>query len=259
MAVNTLRPTAGAPRQNTPREVAPLPAPEPPKRAPEPQAEPEPEAPRKPRKQSSWSIFSLLESVMRMDGLFRDGVPVRFLPHTLFVMFLILLYIGNTHYATRMNRNIQKLKTETEDLRADYTTLSSDYMEASKQSEVARKVAAYGLVESSSPPFHITVPAGELNEDELARMPLQSNDSLAVARAASIDSASTAFARADSVADVAEHAAANAALRAARNKSGVGAKSSKPAKTNTGKTKPAAKAGAKKKNTSPTSSTQRSK
>ena len=89
-------------------------------------------------------MFSLLDRVTSMDGLFREGLPVRYLPHVLFMMFLTLLYIGNTHYGNRMNRNIQRLKLETEDLRADYTTLKSDYMEASKQSEVARKVAAYG-------------------------------------------------------------------------------------------------------------------
>ncbi|GAB3841561.1 FtsL-like putative cell division protein [Hymenobacter jeollabukensis] len=184
MAVNTARPPAAQPRQNTPREVVPPPAPEP-TRAPEPDAEPAPKAERaprpepKPRKQSTWSIFSLVERVVNVDGLFRDGVPVRFLPHTLFVMFLILVYIGNTHYAARMNRSIQRLKTETEDLRADYTTLSADYMEASKQSEVARKVAAYGLVESSSPPFSIKVPAGGLEEARLDELPVLTADSIA--------------------------------------------------------------------------------
>jgi hypothetical protein len=182
VAFNTVRPPTAAPRQNTLREVVPPPAPEP-VRPPEAAEEPEPERPprpeRKARKPSTWSIFTLVEKVVNVDGLFRDGVPVRFLPHTLFVMFLILLYIGNTHYATRMNRNIQKLKTETEDLRADYTTLKADYMEASKQSEVARKVAGYGLIESSSPPFRITVPAGGLDEAELDQVPVLTADSIA--------------------------------------------------------------------------------
>jgi hypothetical protein len=132
---------------------------------------------------SSWSIFSLLDRVTSVDSLFRDGLPVRYLPKLLFVMLLVLLYIGNTHYGNRMNRNIQRLKQETEDLRADYTTLKSDYMEASKQSEVARKVAAIGLVESSSPPFRITVPAGHLDAAELELMPVLTADTLA-ARAA---------------------------------------------------------------------------
>ncbi|WBO85271.1 FtsL-like putative cell division protein [Hymenobacter yonginensis] len=184
MAINTIKPAASQPRANVPRHVEPEPVPtpepasarpaEPAPRAPKAAKAPRPAAPR-----NSWSVFSLLERLTRMDGLFREGLPVRYLPHVLFVMLLILIYIGNTHYATRMNRSIQRLKIEAEDLRADYTTLKSDYMEASKQSEVARKVAAYGLVESSSPPFRIEVPAGRLDEAALDLVPVLTADSLA--------------------------------------------------------------------------------
>ncbi|MFM8741301.1 MAG: FtsL-like putative cell division protein, partial [Cytophagales bacterium] len=44
-----------------------------------------------------------------------------------------------------------------EDLRADFTTLKSDVMFASKQSEVARRVKSMGLVESLTPPYKIVV------------------------------------------------------------------------------------------------------
>ena len=186
MAANIINPADRPRRANVPREV---PAPEAPAAAaPEPTPVPEPmpapeRRPRRPivesRPRSSWSLFSLLDRVTSVDGLFREGLPVRFLPHLLFVMLLTLLYIGNTHYGNRMNRNIQRLKQETEDLRADYTTLKSDYMEASKQSEVARKVAAFGLVESSSPPFRISVPAGHLDAAELELMPVLTADTLA--------------------------------------------------------------------------------
>ena len=196
MATNALKPNDSPRRANVPRE-APVPVPEVLAEA-EPVTAPEPEPvrerrPRRPpareaRPRSSWSLFSLLDRVTSVDGLFREGLPVHYLPHLLFVMGLTLLYIGNTHYGNRMNRNIQRLKQETEDLRADYTTLKSDYMEASKQSEVARKVAAFGLVESSSPPFRITVPAGHLDAAELELMPVLTADTLA-ARAAR-DSAS---------------------------------------------------------------------
>lgn len=214
MAANTIRPAAaGLPRANTirprapeppvapveeapaaPAVAAPAPTPESaptvaskPSR-PTPPAEPEEDwsaPPRggRPSPGTSWSLFSLLDRFTGLDGLFREGLPVRYLPKLLFVMLLTLLYIGNTHYGNRMNRNIQRLKQETEDLRADYTTLKSDYMEASKQSEVARKVAAIGLVESSSPPFRITVPAGRLDEAELETMPVLTADTL-TARAA---------------------------------------------------------------------------
>jgi hypothetical protein len=218
MAANTLRPTAGPPRSNAARPTtpappapepvqvpapvpvapAPLPAPvafvpEPEVEKPAPRRKPEPEKPEKPA--STWSLFSLLDRFTGLDSFFEEGLPVQYLPKLLFIMLLTLVYIGNTHYGNRMNRNIQRLKLETEDLRADYTTLSSDYMEASKQSEVARKVAAIGLVESSSPPFRIVVPAGHLDEAELETMPVLTADTLA-ARAAR-DSAATQ--RADSL------------------------------------------------------------
>ncbi|GAB3845116.1 hypothetical protein GCM10028822_03130 [Hymenobacter terrigena] len=211
MAANTLRPSDAPRRANVPRPVAapePEVAPAPPVAeyvAPEPEPAPEPRPKREKRRRepeaetaprSSWSLFSLLDRATSVDGLFREGLPVRFLPHLLFVMLLVLLYIGNTHYGNRMNRNIQRLKQETEDLRADYTTLKSDYMEASKQSEVARKVAAIGLVESSSPPFRITVPAGHLDAAELELMPVLTADTLA-ARA---NRDSTAALRADQLA-----------------------------------------------------------
>lgn len=198
MAANVFKPAPEMPRRaNVARPVAPTPAPMP---EPEPVAEPELEpvsavpeaapavsapstAARPARPRSTWSLFSLLDRMTSVDGLFREGLPVRFLPHLLFVMLLTLLYIGSTHYGNRMSRNIQQLKQETEDLRADYTTLKSDYMEASKQSEVARKVAAIGLVESSSPPFRIAVPAGRLDQAALELMPVLTADTLA-ARAA---------------------------------------------------------------------------
>lgn len=204
MALNTVKPPSSKPRANRPREVAP-----PTSEAvttsvvPEPEPVEEEEAPRGPR--STWSVFTMLDRVARMDGLFREGLPVRFLPHVLFIMFLTLVYIGNTHYANRMNRSIQKIKLEIEDLRADKTTLQSDYMEASKQSEVARKVAPYGLVESSSPPFRINVPAGRLDEASLDLVPLLTADSIA-ARTAAASAAAAAAAAADLDAPVQEAA-----------------------------------------------------
>lgn len=135
MAYNTIKERPVQRRRNTQREI--------------PQVEEE--------RAKGTSLFHLLDRYTRMDVLFQDGLPVRFLPFILYLMAVALFYIGNTHYAEKTIRKIDKIKIETEDLRADYTTLKSDYMEASKQSEVARKVAPAGLVESSSPPYQIEV------------------------------------------------------------------------------------------------------
>ena len=139
MALNTVKERPSVKRKvNTLREV-PVPAPV------------------KVPRQKGTSIFHLLDRYTKVDSISQDGLPVKYLPYVLYIMGITLFYIGNTHYAEKTIRKIDKIKVETEHVRADYTTLKSDYMEASKQSEVARNVAPTGLVESSSPPHHIEV------------------------------------------------------------------------------------------------------
>jgi hypothetical protein len=103
------------------------------------------------------NIFKLVEGRLRFYKIFDEGLPVQYLPKVLFVAALLLFYIGNAHYAERTTRQTDKLKTEVDDLRADYTTLKADLMFASKQSEVARKVLPLGLEESSIPPYKIII------------------------------------------------------------------------------------------------------
>jgi hypothetical protein len=117
--------------------------------------------PVKARVSNGTSVFSGLEKKLKLESYFEEGFPVQYLPKILFVMALGLLYIGNTHYSEKTVRKINNIQSEVEDLRADYTTMKSDLMFASKQSEVARKVKAYGLKESLTPPYKIVVEEGE--------------------------------------------------------------------------------------------------
>jgi len=103
------------------------------------------------------SLFSKIESLLHIDSIFEQGLPVRYLPYILYVMAIGIFYIGNTHYAEKNIRLIDRLDTQVEDLRADYTTLKADYMFASKQSEVARKTKDMGLEESLEPPRKIII------------------------------------------------------------------------------------------------------
>lgn len=150
--MNVLRRPAEAPARNVPRAPKPQPVVE----RPQPVRPPRPTKPPKPRKKGP-SIFGLIDKLLKVDGFFREGVPVRYLPPVLWGMLLVLLYIANSHYAMRIERKTDKVKRETEDLRADFTTLKSEYMQASIQSEVARRVAPVGLVESQSPPFRVVL------------------------------------------------------------------------------------------------------
>jgi hypothetical protein len=83
--------------------------------------------------------FSGFEKKLKLENYFEEGFPVQYMPKILFVMGLGLLYISNTHYAEKTVRRISNIQAEVEDLRADYTTLKSDLMFASKQSEVQEK------------------------------------------------------------------------------------------------------------------------
>ena len=111
----------------------------------------------KPSVSNGKSMFSGLEKRLKLESYFEEGFPVKYLPKILFVMLLSLIYISNTHYAEKTTRQIDKAQTEVEDLRADFTTLKSDVMFASKQSEVARRVKSIGLKESLNPPFKVVV------------------------------------------------------------------------------------------------------
>lgn len=142
MASNVLNKKTAAPKTNSVR------------------VKPEAEEPQKPKKRG-FSLFAFVEKYANVDALFEEGVPLKYMPRVLFLTGVTLFYIGNTHFAEKTIRRIDKVKVEVEDLRADYSTLKSDYMEASKQSEVARNVAPLGLEESSSPPFQVIVPADE--------------------------------------------------------------------------------------------------
>ena len=112
-------------------------------------------------KSSGTSIFSGLEKRLKLESYFEEGFPMQHLPKILFAMVLSLIYISNTHYAEKTTRQIERAQNEVEDLRADYTTLKSEVMFASKQSEVARRVKVLGLEESMNPPFKIIVEEGE--------------------------------------------------------------------------------------------------
>jgi outer membrane murein-binding lipoprotein Lpp len=106
-------------------------------------------------------IFSGIERRLKLENYFEEGFPVKYLPKILFAMVIGLIYISNTHYAEKTVRKINNIQAEVEDLRADYTTLKADLMFASKQSEVAKKVEAFKLKESLTPPYKVEVEEGE--------------------------------------------------------------------------------------------------
>ncbi len=84
--------------------------------------------------------FSLAElSFMPVEFILKN------LPFLVFLGFLAVIYIANSHYAERNVRKIQVLQKELKELRWFYMSLQSENMVNSMQSEVVDKVADDGL------------------------------------------------------------------------------------------------------------------
>jgi hypothetical protein len=69
-----------------------------------------------------------------------------------FLAALAVVYIYNGHYADRVVRDINRTDKELKELQYEYKTLKSEVMFRSKQSELARAVAPFGLKELTRPP-----------------------------------------------------------------------------------------------------------
>lgn len=68
---------------------------------------------------------------------------------------LMLFYIYNQHHANKALRNKEKLTKELKELNSEKISLESQITNASKQSELAKKLEASGLKELNTPPVKI--------------------------------------------------------------------------------------------------------
>lgn len=81
------------------------------------------------------------------------------LPFLLFLAFLGLMLITNRNWSERTIRQIEVLQDSLDELRSESITLSAKLMDASRPSEVAKKVeeANIGLEEPVKPPQKLIV------------------------------------------------------------------------------------------------------
>lgn len=74
-----------------------------------------------------------------------------------FLVFLVTIYIANTHYSEKNIREIQTLQDEVDRSRWLYLSLKSDLMKKSKQAKVEKTVKADGLSNRGKHPVKLTV------------------------------------------------------------------------------------------------------
>jgi hypothetical protein len=78
---------------------------------------------------------------------------VRNIGFLLFLAALAVVYIYNGHYADKISRDLSRTDKELKELQYEYKTLKSEVMFRSKESELAKAVAPFGLGELTQPPF----------------------------------------------------------------------------------------------------------
>ena len=115
-----------------------------------------PKVEKKPKKKAKPPMIFL--RFMDIFSVFKRNEIAKAMPFVLFVTFLIVLYIGNSYYAERVIRDIEKTKNELKERRAEYISTMSELMTESKQSEVAKELSEYELKESTQPPQKIFAP-----------------------------------------------------------------------------------------------------
>lgn len=108
--------------------------------------------PSKPRKKG---VLAKILSKIFGGNFLSDDRAVQHIPFMLFMGLIAILYIANGYYADDKIREENKIKNEIKELRTQYISTKSDLMFESKQSQVAKAVAAMGLKESVVAPMII--------------------------------------------------------------------------------------------------------
>lgn len=101
-----------------------------------------------------------------LKRIFTNGVVSKedattLLPFILFVAFLTMVYIANSHMAVNNIRAIDKLNKEVKELSYDYKSLKAELMFKSKLTEVQKIVDTLGIKELIEPPKKIIVSESE--------------------------------------------------------------------------------------------------
>lgn len=97
----------------------------------------------------------------KIDEILSVETILRNIGYFLFLAFLLIVYIGNTHYSEKTIRRIDRMKSQLREDRWKYMTAKNKLMFNTKQTELAQKVKDLGLKELKNPPKKIVIDKGE--------------------------------------------------------------------------------------------------
>lgn len=97
---------------------------------------------------------SSVSHILGGNFLSRIG-SIKHLGYLLFLAGLAVFYIGNSYYAEKRVRKIEKLQKEVKELRSEYVSQKSIRMQNSRQSAIAKNLSSKGIKESMTPPVKL--------------------------------------------------------------------------------------------------------
>jgi hypothetical protein len=101
------------------------------------------------------SNAGILDLIFNLDPITGGELPMSLMYKIAFVAFLIMCYIYYSMVADVEIHQIAKIKSELQEVRADYTTQKAEYMKAGKQSYLANEMKKYNLQSSLTPPTKV--------------------------------------------------------------------------------------------------------
>ncbi len=93
--------------------------------------------------------------VVNVFSYFDRKAVMSFMPYLFFLFLIALLYIGNSYYAEKTVRDIDRTEKELKELRSEFITGRSELMYRSKLTEVAASLQSRGVKESTVAPKKI--------------------------------------------------------------------------------------------------------
>ena len=90
-------------------------------------------------------------------GLFNQQSLVKNIPFFLYLACLAILYIYNGHRVEKTIKDISKISKELKEYQFEFKMLRSEWMLSTKQSEVVKTAAPFGLIETDVPPVNLDV------------------------------------------------------------------------------------------------------
>ena len=88
-------------------------------------------------------------------GIFSQKSLVKNVPFFLYLAFLAILYIYNVHQVEKTIKDINKISKEVKQYQFEFKMLRSEWMFSTKQSEVLKTAAPFGLIENDVPPVNL--------------------------------------------------------------------------------------------------------